>query len=54
MSGEEMFVDGYLLHSDDTNSGFELDYLVDEQKRVTMRENLLNGSGIVDCHRQTY
>ena len=50
MAGKEGFIDSYLLNTDDPYPWFELDDLIDQQEREAVRQDLLNGDGIKDCH----
>src|SRR5215204_3869046 len=46
VSLKEMFVDRHLLDPDDTHALRQLDDAIDEQERVTVRQNLLDGAGV--------
>jgi hypothetical protein len=42
MTIEEFLINGHLFDAHDARPRFELDDLIDEQKRVPMRQDLLN------------
>src|ERR1044072_9089237 len=46
MALKEIFVDGHLLNADDLFPGNKLDYLVHQQKRVAVRQDLLNSADV--------
>lgn len=50
MPREEMFIDGHLLHADNTYSRIEFDYLIDKQKWISVRQYLLDRYRVENWH----
>ena len=51
MALKKIFVRCHLFDADDPHTGLELDYAVDQQKRIAMRQNLLNRNRIENSHK---
>jgi hypothetical protein len=52
MSGEKVFVDCYLFDADDFFARHEFDDFINQQKRITMRQDFLNGARIENGHKE--